>query len=588
MTISFSGLGSGIDTSSWVDALVAAKQVPITTLQNKVTALNTTSTNLSNLKNNYSSLLTAVYKLTDSNNSTSANVFAQNKISSSDTSVLSASVTANATPQTLDVIVKNLATSTVATSNSAIGKSIDGSTVFSSLANGAAKTGSFTFYVDNQKFSVNISNTDTLDSIKTKMVDATKTDDNPDGTISVDISGGKFTIDAGDKSIALGSAQDTSNLSSILALKKDTTLNKYSSANSIININMNAKLTDASAGLSTQVTAGTFKIGNATFTIDSNTTLNTLINKINSNTDAGVTANVDPVTGKFSLTSKTTGAFNVNIENGTSNFLDAVGLTSGGKLVAGTQDLGDNARLTINNHDVESFSNTVTSESTGLTGVVLNLSDVTETGKSVKVKIEQDSSQALTAAQAFITQYNNVMSQTDSTMTNDSNLKYDTSLSSLKRNLRSTIAATVNTSGTYKTLADIGITTGAIGTSVTANTNQLQIDTDKFNKAMAADPDSVKQLLIGNGTTTTGLAGAVKKIAEGATSASNGLFASKNTTIQTQLKSLNDRISTGNDSIAAYKKSLQAQFAAMDQTIATLKSQFSKFSSASGTGSSTG
>lgn len=586
MTISFSGLGSGIDTSSWVDALVAAKQTPITTLQNKVTALNTTSTNLSNLKSNYSSLLTAVYKLTDSNNSTSANVFAQNKISSSDTSILSASVTANATPQTLDVIIKNLATSTVAASNSAIGKSIDGSTVFSSLGNGSAKTGSFTFYVDNKKFSVNVSNTDTLDSIKDKMVEATKTDDNPDGTISVDISGGKFTIDAGDKSIALGSAQDTSNLASILALKKDATLNKYSSANSVININMNAKLTGASSGLSTQVTAGTFKIGKATFTIDSNTTLNTLVNKINSSTDAGVTAKVDPVTGKFSLTSKTTGAFNINVENGTSNFLESVGLTSGDKLVSGTQDLGDNAHLTINNHDVESFSNTVTSESTGLTGVVLTLNNTTPTDKSIKVKIEQDNSQALSAAQAFITQYNNVMSKTDSTMTGDTNLKYDTSLSSLKRNLRSTIASTVNTSGTYRTLADIGISTGAIGTSVTSNTNQLQIDTDKFNKAMATDPDAVKQLLIGDGKNTTGLAGAVKKIAEGATSSSSGVFASKNTSIQSQVKSLNDQISRKNDSLAAYKKSLQTQFDAMNQTITTLKSQFSKFSSTMGTSSS--
>lgn len=585
MSISFSGLGSGLDYSKWIDALVEAKSAPITTMKTKVTNLNTTSSNLTNLKTTYSSLLTAINKLTDSKYSSSADVFAKNKITSSDTNVLSVTNSSGATAQTLDVIVSRLATNTVAKSGSSIGKNITGSTVFSSMANGAAKTGSFTFYVDNQKFAIDITKEDTLDSIKTKMVDATKSSDNPSGTISVDVTDGKFTIDSGSKSIRLGSAQDGSNFASILSLKKDATVgvNKYSSSSSIIDINMNAKLTGTDSGFSIPVTKGSFKIGKATITIDDNTTLNTLMNKINTTADTGVTANLDPVTGKFSLTSKNTGAFNIALENveGGSNFLDAVGLTSNNKLVEGTQTLGVNALLNINGHDVESFSNTVTSESTGLTGVVLNLNNVTATDKSVKVKIEQDNSQALAAVKSLISEYNNVVTKTDSVMTGDSGLKYETSLSTIKSKMREPVSSTKISSGTYRTLADIGISTGKVGTTGTSTTNQLQIDETKFNEAMANDPSAVKELLIGSTTdsTTTGFAGKLKEVVEATMDNTNGYFSVKDTSIKSQVKSLNEQITRRTSSVEAYKKTLTSQFNAMDQTISKLKAQYSKISS---------
>ena len=36
MSISFSGLASGLDTDSWVTALVSVKQLNVTTLQNQL------------------------------------------------------------------------------------------------------------------------------------------------------------------------------------------------------------------------------------------------------------------------------------------------------------------------------------------------------------------------------------------------------------------------------------------------------------------------------------------------------------------------------------------------------------------------
>ena len=50
MTISFSGLASGLDTSSWVEALVSVKKQEVTALETKLKGYQTTKTTLCNRK----------------------------------------------------------------------------------------------------------------------------------------------------------------------------------------------------------------------------------------------------------------------------------------------------------------------------------------------------------------------------------------------------------------------------------------------------------------------------------------------------------------------------------------------------------
>ena len=65
MSISFSGLSSGLDTSSWVEALVKVKQEKVTSLQTDLKAIQTKKTTLTDTKSKFSSLRTAIEKLTD-------------------------------------------------------------------------------------------------------------------------------------------------------------------------------------------------------------------------------------------------------------------------------------------------------------------------------------------------------------------------------------------------------------------------------------------------------------------------------------------------------------------------------------------
>ena len=65
MSISFSGLASGLDTSSWVEALVSVKQSKITSMQQDLQAIKAKKSTLTATRSTVSALRTAIEKLTD-------------------------------------------------------------------------------------------------------------------------------------------------------------------------------------------------------------------------------------------------------------------------------------------------------------------------------------------------------------------------------------------------------------------------------------------------------------------------------------------------------------------------------------------
>ena len=588
-TIQFSGLGSGLTYTDWISALVDAKKAPITTLSTKVSTITDAKTDTTTLKGYYSTLSSSLTKLTDSNLSSSWDLFSKTSATSSNTDTLTVTNSGNANIQSLKISISQLATNTTATSTSAVSSYIDEDTKFSTIKNGEGTTGSFTFYVDNAKYSVNVEKDDTLGDIMDKIKQATVSDENPDGLVSASINNGKLTLDAGSSTLTLGSSKDESNLVSILGLKKNTAGTSYESGNALYDLNTKATLTGSDSGLSTPVTEGTFKIGGKEFKVDSSTTLASLISKINSS-DAGATASFDEKTGKLTLTSEDTGAFNISVEDGTSNFLSVFGLTSDGKIASGSQTLGDNAIMTINGTTYESFSNTVGSDTTGLSGLVFNLKEVTETDSNVKVNVSQDSSQLLSAVKSMISAYNAALSNTDklqaASYDKEGNyeynlFQYDTSLSSIRRSLRQE-ASYFNDSDIYSSLSTIGISTGAAGQDAKSTSTSLVLDETKFLAALKEDPESVRKLLIGDGSEDSdgGFAGKLKKVVENSLS-TDGYFSSKTEVFDSQVKRYNSIIEKKTRSLELYEKVITAQFQAMDNTIATLKSQYSNFTSSS-------
>ena len=65
MTISFSGLASGLDTSSWVESLVALKQAKIDTLEEEKETVLLSKETLDNIKSFFNSFRSVIEKVTD-------------------------------------------------------------------------------------------------------------------------------------------------------------------------------------------------------------------------------------------------------------------------------------------------------------------------------------------------------------------------------------------------------------------------------------------------------------------------------------------------------------------------------------------
>ncbi len=596
--ITFSGLASGMDTSSWVKALVSIKQQSVTKLQKSKSTVETSSNVLSTIKSKVTTLRSSIEKFTDAKFGSSFDLFSKNKVTTSKDSVVTANVTADAAKQNFDVIVNKLATATKATSNLGSSALINGDTKFADLAGGKAKTGSLSLYVDGEKKEINIEDADTVNDILDKIVDAggtTRTSGswsgetwNPPTTtnnVNATVQDGKIVISGNNgKEVVLGASSDESNFVKVMGLVKNADTGSYESSSKISSVNTSSKIMEAFSGLKD----GTFKIGNAEFTIDENTTIKGLISKINSSEDAGVSAYWDASQSELVLTSKTEGAFNINIEKGTSNFTDMFGFTEtkNGVTKLKDQQLGDYAELTINGTTLISSSNTVTSEISGIEGLTLTLNSVSKADESgtinpSTVKVEQDSDALLDAAKSFVTAYNEAISNIDDNTSYGDALYGDSALTSLRTNLRRTATASID-DGTMKLLSDIGITTGKANNSTsTTGVNTLQIDEDKFKEALAKNPEAVKSLLVGDnkGTSTSGgVMNKLEKIVEDSLDVSTGYFDAKSKSLSSKIKSLENSITSAQSRVDAYKARLEKQFSNMEQIISSIQSSYSQLS----------
>ena len=183
------------------------------------------------------------------------------------------------------------------------GKLINEDTKYSEVGNNQAKGGTFSFYVDNKKYEIEIDkDNDTLGDIANKINDVSggkvNAKINDDGTFEIAAANGE--------KISLGGFSDTSNFASIMKLTEATDTG-YKSAYTLTSFLTNKPLTSEQSGLSQPVSEGTIKINGVEFEITESTALQDLINKINSTEEAKVSAKYDTLTNKLIFTSKETG-----------------------------------------------------------------------------------------------------------------------------------------------------------------------------------------------------------------------------------------------------------------------------------------
>ena len=566
MSISFSGLVSGLDTSSWVEALLATKQQKVTSLQTQLSNYQSTKNVINDTKSSVTALRSALEKITDAKFGGNSDLFAKSTAKSSNEDIFTATVGTSARRQNYDITVQQLATFTKATSSEAASSVADNSTRLDNL--GITK-GKITAYVNGQKNEVVINEDDTLGDLKSRFA-AFGVDVNVDenGVLS-------FSAHNEGETIHIGATTDDSNLVSLVGLERQED-GSYASTNSIFKASVASKLTDENAGFKQQISEGTFTIGNATFTIDEHTTLSSLISDINNNEEAQAYAYWDNATGKLSITSTKEGASYINIEAGTSNFTDVMGFTNGGRMLTEAQELGKNAQFTVNGTTITSTTNTVTSDISRIDGVTLTLKRVnTEEDGKTTLSVTQDTDQLKDAVKEFVTAYNSFMSKVDTVTANGAALHGETTLTSMKNTIRSFATGTNVNEGAFKMLSEIGVSVGTAtaGNISTADTNTLIFDESKLEDALANDPESVKAILAGE----TGVFNMIENTVEQSLKSTVGFFDVKTKTVDSNITKMNDKIKKQNENIASYKTQLEKRFKAMEDMIASVRQNYNSF-----------
>ncbi|MCM1004581.1 MAG: flagellar filament capping protein FliD, partial [Candidatus Gastranaerophilales bacterium] len=300
--------------------------------------------------------------------------------------------------------------------------------------------------------------------------------------------------------IMVGTTTDTSNFAAITGMHSDGKNSKSSRA--LYRVNNDSKVTTSGLFIRGQVTEGYFIVGNAKINIDNNTTLDDIISQINYNDDSNATAYWDSIDGKFVIKAKTTGAAMINIEAGSSNFTDIMGLTKNedgkSKLNTDAQTLGQNARFTINGTNFTSTSNTISSEVSRIEGVTINLKDISN-GETVTLTIEKDKETAANAISDIVDAYNELIANVDKEVARGANLSSESTLKLIRNQIRSLMTSSIANKGSFKNLASIGISLAAAssGNIRTDNINELSFDKDKFIESFGADLSSLKSLLVG-------------------------------------------------------------------------------------------
>ena len=232
---------------------------------------------------------------------------------------------------------------------------------------------------------------------------------------------------------------------------------------------------------------------------------------------------------------------------------------------------------------VQSASNVVEN---AIPGVKLTLKGITATDVTINVGVPSTDKEAVKAkVKAFVEAYNAVVVATrgkisekkvpDAATAGDAlkgTLFADSPLNRMLDTMRRGISdIVVGNPFEFDALADLGISTGAVGAGTGAISGSLVIDDAKLTKALDTNPGAVRRLL-GGEAGVDGFAQRIEALIKtqvGATGEIDGRL--KNST--EEQKRLSDTMTRAESRLVAREKRLKAQFAAMESAMQASQTQ---------------
>lgn len=442
-------------------------------------------------------------------------------------------------------------------------------------------SGTLSVYLNGQKATIKIDKNQTFGDLRslvsTEFADVDLTFE--DGYIKF------YSKKDGDK-VEVGATTDTSNFAAITGITSDGN-GAVKSARELFCVNNSSVITNSGLFRKGDVTKGTFTVGNATFTIDDKTTISDIISQINSNDEANATAYWDSIEGNFVIKSRTTGSALINIEAGTSNFTDIMGFTNSEwaadgslnvtRMNTASQEVGNNAKFSINGTYYTSTSNNITSDVSRIKGLTINLKGLTD-GSAITLTVERDKETLANAVSDIVDSYNELMDNVDKEITKEGKLKDQSTLKLIRNQLRSLMTSSDAGTTIFRNLDAIGIKVeAASGNNIsTSGLTTLTFDKDKFFEAFKSDQNAVKDLLIGSAN-NTGIFTKVENLVESSLKSVSGYFESADKSYQKQINKLDNKIEKQKTALERYRAQLESKFSSMDILIANMQQQYSSF-----------
>ncbi|OQB50234.1 MAG: Flagellar hook-associated protein 2 [bacterium ADurb.Bin157] len=488
---------------------------------------------------------------------------------------------------------------------------------YADTKNAIGASGAFKITVNGETTEINYSETDSYQDVLKKMASVNGVEQ-----AYYDVEKGRFVVQGSDKgssSRITVADSGAGTLISGMGLNGTAEGKDFGStltgSRSISGINSSSSSLDE-AGFVTPVSTGKFSINGVEFEIKntSNTTVDSIIQMINSNDKVGATAQYDPTSGQFILTSKETGNQSIAIgaPTDTSNFLSAMGLTNA------VQNIGQNAIFSVDGlyGGAEQVSQTnVIGDA--VEGVIFELKNVT-TGAGETINVSVDTDAALEAVKGFVESYNEVTELIYKHLTSEPNkeltalsdeeidslddetlntyidaykvglLRGDSTLRTIRSQMRAAMSAVVKgVDSSFNSLSDIGITTGTIGSSYTETMlGKISItNEDALKNALANNPNEVAALF-NESKEGVGIAKNLKDVLNAFTSSTGILTkrvgrsdSSVTSQMDTQIKSLNQQIASQQSRLVMREEALLKQFSALESAMSEYQSQSSSFAS---------
>lgn len=291
--------------------------------------------------------------------------------------------------------------------------------------------------------------------------------------------------------------------------------------------------------------------------------------------DAGVSASIISVgNGQFrlSVTSNDTGSDNAMTiaVSGDSALQSFMGYDASGNGGMEESVAAQNAKLKVNNVDIENSSNTI---GDALEDITLNLNDTT-TGNQT-LTISKDNSKAESAINAWVSAYNSLQDTfasltkytavdagTDTQDSSNGALLGDSTLRTIQTQLKSMLSSSTGSSA-FKSLAQIGITSDP-------STGKLNVDSTKLETALKTNSGDIKDMFVGDGK-ATGITTTMDKSMTSWLSSAGIIQAAKDGVSKT-LNNLTRQYNAASDRIDTLMARYKTQFTQLDVLMNSLTS----------------